>query len=697
MSQDLGDVAAGFQNNFAYGTIALSNGTYVQLVDNSQNVPEAGSEALYVNALIVPAGCTLDLSGLHVYAREMQIDGTVAGGNVNQFPPGGAIGLGTPTPGLINKSSPTNDWTFYGQAGQTVAIVANTGTAGSIAPLQPSINFAEVQLLDPSGNVVASGANTQSGADATLLDVQLPSTGAYTIQFQAAPSQPSSTGYYLVAVWDGTVFQNALNMGQTENGELESPYQSAQWDFTAAANEQINFSLLASSNPGLEYDLTGPNNATIFSDLTASSGLVTLPAAGSYVLTAHWAQPIPGETGAFAFEVNETPQSALTTGTPYQGTLSGSGQAQLFTVTITSPTALSIVLTDANASDENEVYASLGNAPTRDSYQYRYTATGANQSLVQGAQPGTYYILVYDNLVTNPGSDFTLDVQAGPFVLSGLTPGQIGNGQASTLLVAGVFPLEYQSSTAYQIQLVSPTGAVYPASPLYLAPTSLTTSQTVSGTTTMSATLPANALPAGTYSVLVTDNLGNTQSLPSALTVTAGGVGVLKTSISVPNPIGYHEPSTLYVEYSNVGTAPMPAPLLELTATQNGEQGAFLSLNPADAGLAYASDTTPAGFSQTVQFLASGAVPGILEPGESVTVPVYYAGWLTSQWEVYTRPPIYFTVSDLETNNTAGNRLGLTRSSDAAELHQPGRLERDLPDIGDRARIYLGPVPPDTR
>ena len=55
------------------------------------------------------------------------------------------------------------------------------------------------------------------------------------------------------------------------------------------------------------------------------------------------------------------------------------------------------------------------------------------------------------------------------------------------------------------------------------------------------------------------------------------------------------------------------------------------------------TSATPDGYSQSVQFLASGATPGVLEPGESITVPVYYAGWLTSQWD-WSRPPIYFTL-----------------------------------------------------
>lgn len=69
------------------------------------------------------------------------------------------------------------------------------------------------------------------------------------------------------------------------------------------------------------------------------------------------------------------------------------------------------------------------------------------------------------------------------------------------------------------------------------------------------------------------------------------------------------------------------------------------------AGLGYDTNTTPPGFAQSVQFLASGSIPGIIEPGETETVPVYYGGWLTSQWN-FSRPPIIFSVSALYATNT---------------------------------------------
>jgi len=105
----------------------------------------------------------------------------------------------------------------------------------------------------------------------------------------------------------------------------------------------------------------------------------------------------------------------------------------------------------------------------------------------------------------------------------------------------------------------------------------------------------------------------------------------------------------VYVDYSNTGTVAIPAPLLVLTASQGSSQGAFLSLDSSLAGLAYNSNATPAGFSPTVQFLASGATPGMLEPGESIQIPVYYAGWLSAQWS---GAPVTFSLREATADNT---------------------------------------------
>ncbi len=44
-----------------------------------------------------------------------------------------------------------------------------------------------------------------------------------------------------------------------------------------------------------------------------------------------------------------------------------------------------------------------------------------------------------------------------------------------------------------------------------------------------------------------------------------GGQANLVTKVILPNPMGRHIASVIYVQYSNTGTAPMPAPVLVLT------------------------------------------------------------------------------------------------------------------------------------
>ncbi|MDE2508030.1 MAG: RHS repeat protein, partial [Planctomycetota bacterium] len=80
-----------------------------------------------------------------------------------------------------------------------------------------------------------------------------------------------------------------------------------------------------------------------------------------------------------------------------------------------------------------------------------------------------------------------------------------------------------------------------------------------------------------------------------------------------------------YVEYSNTGSQAMPAPLLVLGSSRPDDLP-FFTLDPSLRVSGFWTSALPAGYSHTVEILASGKVPGVLEPGESFTVPVYYAG-----------------------------------------------------------------------
>ena len=85
MSRDLGATSAGFVSNFAYGSLALGNNTWMKLVDLADNAPGTAPEAVYAVSIMVPAGCTLDLNHLHLYARTVQVAGTVVNGTISRI------------------------------------------------------------------------------------------------------------------------------------------------------------------------------------------------------------------------------------------------------------------------------------------------------------------------------------------------------------------------------------------------------------------------------------------------------------------------------------------------------------------------------------------------------------------------------------------------------------------------------------
>lgn len=90
--RDLGRSPAGFDTNFALGALALESDASVALFDAFDNGNRSSAEALYLDLLTVPAGTTLDLAGLHVYAREFLGGGDVLNGTIGSLFPGDADG-----------------------------------------------------------------------------------------------------------------------------------------------------------------------------------------------------------------------------------------------------------------------------------------------------------------------------------------------------------------------------------------------------------------------------------------------------------------------------------------------------------------------------------------------------------------------------------------------------------------------------
>jgi RHS repeat-associated protein len=610
MSQDLGNTAAGFKNNFVYGTIDVA--ADVKLVDQSANAP-GGPNALYVNSLVVNTFSTLNLNGLHVYARAMQINGSVINGTITQFPDGGPININSPLPGNISPAGDQDTWTFFGRAGESVGVYVNPGLGNAPAPVFPNLSFANAQLLAPGGAVLATGNSTSSGASVALPNVTLPADGVYSIIVSAAAGHSSATGNYDLAVFDVTPQIQPILLGQTVTGNIRTPVDLQQWTFTALANEQVKFHLASENSGGFVYSLTGPNGFVGFSNASTDSGLITLPANGTYTLAV---QGVNGATGSYAFAVDETSQNVLPLNGSVNGTLAGSGQAELYTIAVPAVQALQVALSDSSNIDSNELYLRFGSPPTRETYDYRYpNANSADQSiLVQKAAIGTWYVLVYTDNVPSQ-STFTLSATGYPLRLSGSLPTADGNSEPETLNISGA---GFQAGAV--ATLVGPGNAQIAA-----------TTTSVDSYTQLVATFPAGLLP-GVYSVEVTQGAAS-DTISNALTISAGGAAHLETSLQVPSALGRHVPSTLFVSYANDGTVAMPAPLLVLSST-DPVQVPLMTLDASKVSSRLDRTRVPDGYSTTLLILANGAVPGILEPGESVTVPVYWGG-LEQPWTLF--------------------------------------------------------------
>ncbi len=614
MSDDLGAVQAGFANNFAYGTISLTSDTSVELVDLSHNTSSTSPEAVYANELIVPSGATLNLNNLHFYVRGDQVSGTIVGGTVTIVPSGGSIALNTPTPGTLTPAGAVEDWAFYGTTGESLTVELNPGGGGSEPALAPQLGWGQVELLDPNNDVLASATSSSNGAVATISGFSLPANQTYTIQVQAPAAEVSSTGNYVLSAYNVTPNVYPLTVNQSSTGTIHSGYGVDQWTFTGAAGEQVELNVISTSSGAVAFDLTGPGGYTAFTNQESDSGPITLPSSGNYILSA---QGTGGQRGSYAFELEQTSVTNLTLGTPYNGSLAGSGQAQLFEVSLPATQALVVTLQDSSA-DVNQLYASLGSPPTLGNYGYSSSngVTASPQLLVPSAAPGDWYILVYSVSVP-AASTFTLSAAGVPITLTTVAPAQSAAGSSATLTLSGS---GFNNSTS--VELVSMGNTVYKAG-----------SVTLDTFTRLTATFDISGVPQGVYSVVVNSPGGQSSELAGSFTVTAPGTAHLVTHLILPSQMGRHISSTIYIEYANTGSVAMPAPLLVLVAPPEVIDGQTITnlplftLNPALVVSGYWTSALPEGYSNSVEILASGKeVPGWLEPGESETVPVYYAG-----------------------------------------------------------------------
>ena len=191
MSQDLGPNGAGYYQNFAYGVVALES-AYLQLVDFSSNAAGGATEALYLDTLSVPAGSTLDLNGIHVYARVVQGGGTILGDTLTLVSAGITV---TPLTGLTTtevggSTSFTICLNARPEADVTIALESSDTTEGTVSPLV--VTFTSANWMVPQTASI-------TGVDDAFDDGNV----TYTIMTAAATS--ADPGYSGLDAADVTV------------------------------------------------------------------------------------------------------------------------------------------------------------------------------------------------------------------------------------------------------------------------------------------------------------------------------------------------------------------------------------------------------------------------------------------------------------------------------------------------------------
>ncbi|MEX2137833.1 MAG: DUF6531 domain-containing protein, partial [Pirellulales bacterium] len=323
-------------------------------------------------------------------------------------------------------------------------------------------------------------------------------------------------------------------------------------------------------------------------------------------------------SGSIAVGVRGLP----TTGVPAEGLLTADDPADYYAVFVPGGEHLGLVLDGQAVSGVNELFISFESIPTRQVSDYR--AIGDENLIEQldrmiavTAPPGggTFFVLAHGADVENE-TPYSITANVGDLVVTGITPNR---GTASP-------PLQSLRTPA----IITITGAGFDQSTTvdFIGPDNVVRSPestTVLSPSTITLNLDLTDWPAAEYTVRICK--GDTTVLrPAAFRVLSSGQPNLVTNLVLPSALGFNIPirQTIWIEYRNDGDAAMHAPIL----TIEGDSGALIT-DDFDLAVPFRGfDSASVGVTNSVQVMArgSGATPGILQPGDSGRIPIYYIG-----------------------------------------------------------------------
>jgi RHS repeat-associated protein len=354
------------------------------------------------------------------------------------------------------------------------------------------------------------------------------------------------------------------------------------------------------------------------------------------------------DSGAIALTVPGLP----TTGATIQGFLTAVDSSDYYAIQVPAGQSVGLSLHGLDDSEVNELHARFNAIPTRSEADYHVTKDESqlnreDQSIAFTAPPGggTFYVLVYGADTSGIGS-YKISATTGPFVVTSVTPDHGTNltpssGYLSVSPVGRVIPTTVTVegagfSDVTTVEFIDAGGNSHDPSSIHFDSTS-----------TLTVDLDTSNWASGPYDVRI--KKGETSvTEKNAFTVVQGGKPQLETDLVLPSVMNYNFPTrqTIWIEYSNSGDVPMPAPILTLHVDFDG----LITADP-DLAIPFSGiGGQPAGVTDTVEVLAkgSGATPGILQPGDSGRIPIYWIGLSVN----HDHPALTFDLSTLSALDT---------------------------------------------
>ena len=320
-----------------------------------------------------------------------------------------------------------------------------------------------------------------------------------------------------------------------------------------------------------------------------------------------------------------------------------------------------VTLDDSTNTDRNQIYLRRGALPTRDTFDYRYSAYSADEQIyVPYAAPGDWYILIYGDHIPTP-SGYTVVAQYSDLRITAITPDRYATDNLMTMTLTGG---GFEPGTT--VKLVSGATTI-PAQ-----------TADIDSFTQLTATFNlAVAAPLGKYDVRV-EGGPLSYTFPQAFTTLPVAPAHLDMHLVMPGFPTRVSARTFRVEYANTGNVAMPAPLIIVqSGDPQGDEHPILSLDLDRMLETFWGSTLPPDTSERIMVLGSGAVAGVLNPGEHMSITAAFLG---------DKAPFETTDLTLELEMLCVESDG-TQSAVAAEFDSPA--PPDQPVIYDSPRADL--------